>query len=220
MFTGIVQTAGHVASLEDHGKDRRAVIRAANLYLRAVGRGDSVCVSGVCLTTLAVRGDQFTADISAETLSRTTFSTLRAGDAVNLEKSLTPRTSLGGHFVMGHVDGVGTVADRRQAGRSMLFTIALPRELSKYIAEKGSICVDGVSLTINAVHDAVFEVNIIPHTLSCTTFGGLQVGDKVNLEVDIIARYLERLVQADEAEAASSGITEAFLARHGFVGDQ
>lgn len=218
MFTGIVQAVGRIASLQDHGGDRRIVLHTGDLDLTGVGAGDSVCVSGVCLTASVIGDHQLTADLSAETLSRTTFAALRAGDQVNLEKALTPQTPLGGHLVMGHVDGVGKIVERRPEGRSVLFRIEPPATLAKYIAEKGSICMDGVSLTVNAVAGLTFDVNIIPHTLRCTTLDRLVVGDQVNLEVDLIARYLERLLQGEQHETASSPITPGFLAEHGFGG--
>jgi len=217
MFTGIVQAVGKVVSLEDHGSDRRVTLHTGELDLTGVNPGDSVCVSGVCLTTSMLSEHQFAADLSAETLSRTTFAELRIADRVNLEKALMPQTPLGGHLVMGHVDGVGKIAGRRQQGRSVLFSIEAPSALGKYIAEKGSICVDGVSLTVNAVATLTFEVNIIPHTLRCTTLNRLTVGHHVNLEVDLIARYLERLLQGEQKQAAGSTITAGFLAEHGYM---
>lgn len=218
MFTGIVQAVGKVASLESRGDDRRLNIDAGALALGDMRRGDSICVSGVCLTVLDVAGDRFWTDVSAETLARTTFSRLGAGDTVNLEKALTPTTPLGGHFVSGHVDGVGTVVDRWQAGRSVGLRVEAPVDLAKYIAQKGSICADGISLTVNAVNGLEFEVNIIPHTLQQTTMAGFQTGRPVNLEVDIIARYLERLLHGEEMETDLK-LTTAFLAKHGFIRD-
>jgi riboflavin synthase len=218
MFTGIVQAVGKIESLHDHGGDRRITLHTRDLDLTGVDVGDSVCVSGVCLTASMVGDHQIAADLSAETLSRTTFARLRIGDHVNLEKALTPQTPLGGHLVMGHVDGVGKIVERRPDGRSVLFSIETPAALVKYIAEKGSICVDGVSLTVNAVAARTFNVNIIPHTLRCTTLDRLIVGCYVNLEVDLIARYLERLLQGEQHETASPMITRGFLAEHGFTG--
>jgi riboflavin synthase len=218
MFTGIVQAVGRVVSLQDHGGDRRITLHTGDLDLTGVNAGDSVCVSGVCLTASMVGDHQLTADLSAETLSRTTFAALCVGDHVNLEKALTPQTSLGGHLVMGHVDGVGKIVERRPDGRSVLFSIETPVALVKYIAEKGSICVEGVSLTVNGVAIRTFDVNIIPHTLRCTTLDRVIVGCHVNLEVDLIARYLERLLQGEQRETASSSITRDFLAERGFTG--
>lgn len=219
MFTGIVQAVGEIVSLQDHGGDRCITLHTGDLDLAGVNAGDSVCVSGVCLTASVVGDHQFTADLSAETLSRTTFAELRVGDRVNLEKALTPQTPLGGHLVMGHVDGVGKIVEQRPDGRSVLLSIEAPSALVRYIAEKGSICVEGVSLTVNAVAGLTFAVNIIPHTLRRTTLSRLIVGRHVNLEVDLIARYLERLVQGERHETGgSTTITPDLLVQHGFIG--
>ena len=215
MFTGIIQAVGRIAALEKKGGDARVRVDTGNLDLADVKLGDSIAVGGVCLTATELSSKGFAADVSGETLARTTLGTLRAGDAVNLEKALLPTTRLGGHLVSGHVDGVGRVHDRQQDARSVRFRIVAPRELEKYIAAKGSICVDGVSLTVNAVHGAEFEVNIVPHTLAATTLGELAPGRAVNLEVDLLARYLERLLQGEKA--ADGGITPESLARHGFA---
>ncbi|MFQ6021337.1 MAG: riboflavin synthase [Acidiferrobacterales bacterium] len=216
MFTGIIQAVGTIASIETLGADRRVVIDAGTLDLSDVAGGDSICVNGACLTALEVLRVRFSADVSAETLTRTTFSELGVSDQINLEKALTPTTRLGGHLVSGHVDGTGTVVARWSAGRSVVFRIGAPASLAKYIAQKGSICVDGISLTVNTVRGSEFEVNIVPHTLEQTTMSEFQQGRQVNLEVDIIARYLERLLQGEEQEADSK-LTVAFLAEHGFL---
>jgi riboflavin synthase len=194
MFTGIIQAVGWVVALQPKGEDVSLRVSAGSLGLSDVRDGDSIAVSGVCLTVVRKEGDEFEADVSHETLSRTAFTTLRPGDRVNLEKALTLSAPLGGHLVSGHVDGVGELLSRRSAGRSVQFSLRAPDALSRYIAEKGSISVDGVSLTVNGVEGAVFEVTIIPHTLVQTTLGDYQVGRRVNLEVDIIARYIERLL--------------------------
>ncbi|GMQ90254.1 MAG: riboflavin synthase [Gammaproteobacteria bacterium] len=217
MFTGIVQAVGTVALLETHASDRRLRVCAATLALDGVRCGDSVCVNGVCLTVHDLGAAHFSADVSAETLACTTFSTLRPEGKVNLETALTPLTPLGGHLVTGHVDGVGVVVDRRQVGRSVVFRIRVPSAIARYIAVKGAICVDGVSLTINAVRQTQFEVNIVPHTLEQTTMGDLRVGRRVNLEVDIIARYLERLLACGEDKPDGAKITAELLAKHGFI---
>lgn len=220
MFTGIIQSVGTVAAVENRGGDRRFRLRTGKLDLADVALGDSIAVNGVCLTAVELPGDGFVADVSGETLSRTTLGALAIGSRVNLEKALTPRTRLGGHLVSGHVDGVGKVIARRPDARSVQFRIEAPASLAKYIAEKGSICCDGVSLTVNAVDGAVFDLNIVPHTISETTIDGWQPGVTLNLEVDIIARYLERLLlgeKAAEQGAAGSGITLAKLAEHGFL---
>jgi len=217
MFTGIIQAVGKVVALEPKGEDVRLRIGIGKLDLSDVVIGDSIAVSGVCLTAVELPGDGFWADVSGETLARTTLGALRPGAEVNLEKALTPTTHLGGHLVSGHVDGVGSVADRREDGRSVRFWIKAPDGLARYIAEKGSICVDGISLTVNGVNGAEFELNIVPHTLRETTMGAYAPGREVNLEVDIIARYLERLLLGERAAEPGSGISAAFLAEHGFL---
>lgn len=218
MFTGIIEAVGRVAVIEPKQQDFRLRIATGALDLGDVQLGDSIAVNGVCLTAVELPGDGFWADVSGETLKRTNFDALKPGSAVNLEKALTPTTRLGGHLVSGHVDGVGELIARVAAGRSERFRIGAPAALAKYIAEKGSICVDGISLTVNAVEDAIFELNIVPHTLQETTLAGFRPGRRVNLEVDIIARYLERLVLGEKAaDPQAGGITEAFLAEHGFV---
>jgi riboflavin synthase len=180
--------------------------------------GDSIAVNGVCLTAVTLDGPQFAADVSRETLSLTTLGDLRAGSRVNLEKALTLSTPLGGHLVSGHVDGTGEVLERRQDARSWRFRIHAPAELARYIANKGSICVDGTSLTVNQVCGNVFDLNIVPHTMEETIIGDYVAGTRVNLEVDLVARYLERLVLGDKAaEPGASGISAAFLAEHGFL---
>jgi len=217
MFTGIIQAVGKIAAIEARSGDARLRIETGKLDMRDVHAGDSIAVGGVCLTAVAHATNEFTADVSGETLSRTTLGRLRAGDAVNLEKALTLATPLGGHLVSGHVDGVGTVVNRHEDGRSVRFRIRVPETLAKYIAEKGSICVDGVSLTVNVVQGAEFEVNLVPHTLQETTLNLLQNGSEVNLEVDILARYLERLMLGERATESGSSISREFLAKHGFI---
>jgi riboflavin synthase len=217
MFTGIVQAVGRIAALEPKAGDARVRVATGRLDLADVRLGDSIAVNGVCLTAVELPGDGFWADVSGETLACTTFAELGVGDAVNLEKALTPTTRLGGHLVSGHVDGIGTITSRREAGRSVQFRVRAPDALAKYIAAKGSLCVDGVSLTVNAVSGAELELNIVPHTLQETTLGAYAAGRRVNLEVDVIARYLERLVLGERA--AEPGITRELLARHGFIGE-
>ena len=195
MFTGIVLAVGKVAALTPQGGDLRLSIDAGALPMKDVQVGDSISVSGCCLTVVAKSARGFEADASRETLSLTTLGELKPGSPVNLETALTPTTALGGHLVSGHVDGVGTVKARREDARSARFDIEVPRELARYVAHKGSICVDGVSLTVNGVRDNVFDVNIIPHTLEHTSFGQYRPGSRVNLEVDLLARYLERLLE-------------------------
>jgi riboflavin synthase len=218
MFTGIIQSIGEVAAIEPKGDDARVRILTNELDLADVQLGDSIAVNGVCLTAVELPGDGFWADVSGETLSCTTFKSLTVGTKVNLEKALTPTTRLGGHLVSGHVDGIGKVVERYDDGRSVRFHIQAPDEMAKYIAEKGSVCVDGISLTVNDVKGAVFELNIVPHTLQETTMGQFKVGTEVNLEVDIIARYLERLILGDKAaDVKTSGISMDMLSEHGFI---
>jgi riboflavin synthase len=219
MFTGIIQAVGKITALEPKGEDMRLRINTGKLELADVAIGDSIAVNGVCLTAVELPGDGFWADVSGESLKRTTLGQLEHGAGVNLEKALLPTTRLGGHLVSGHVDGIGQIVTRSKAGRSVQFRVKAPDDLAKYIAEKGSICVDGVSLTVNAVYGAEFELNIVPHTLVETTIGDYKPGQSVNLEVDIIARYLERLLLGEQAaKPDASNISKAFLAEHGFVG--
>ena len=217
MFTGIVQAVGKIAAIEMHGIDARLRIDAVPLDLGDVRLGDSIAVNGVCLTVIEPGAHGFSVDVSAETLRLTTLGALRAGLRVNLEKALTLSSRLGGHLVSGHVDGVGEVIERRSEARCVQFRIQAPAALARYIAKKGSICVDGVSLTVNAVDGAQFNLNIVPHTLQATTLGEAWPGIRVNLEVDIIARYLERLLLGESAGDAHAPITHAFLAEHGFL---
>ena len=217
MFTGIIESLGKIESIEDKGGDARFWINTGKLDMGDVQLGDSIAMNGVCLTAIDLRDDAYCADVSCETLSLTSLRDLKAGSRVNLEKALTPTTRLGGHLVSGHVDGMGKVVDRYDDARSVRFTIEAPRDLAKYIAMKGSITVDGVSLTVNKVDGARFELNIVPHTLQETIIDEYQPGRVVNLEVDLIARYLERLVLGEKAADPGSNITESFLAEHGFI---
>jgi riboflavin synthase len=193
MFTGIVQAVGRIGAREARGGDARLTIDATTLDLADVALGDSIAVAGVCLTVVAIDGNRWIADVSAETLARTTLGTLAPGDAVNLEKSLRLADRLGGHLVSGHVDGVGDVVAIDDDGASQRWRFRVPASLARYIAVKGSICIDGTSLTVNTVDNDTFGVTLIPHTLAVTTFGLRKAGDAVNLEVDLVARYVERL---------------------------
>lgn len=218
MFTGIIQAIGKIDTLEARGGDVRIRIDSGKLSMGEANLGDSIAVNGVCLTVVEKTANGFAADVSNETLSRTTLKQLHAGSAVNLEMALTPHTRLGGHIVSGHVDGEGEVIKRWSDGRSEKFRFKAPDSLARYIAEKGSICVDGISLTVNKVEGAQFELNIVPHTLQETTMSEFQAGRKVNLEVDIIARYLERLILGDKAADPGAGsIDRQFLQEHGFL---
>lgn len=222
MFTGIIQAVGRIARLEPRSGDVRLSIDTATLPLDGVLTGDSIAVNGVCLTAVALMPTGFSADVSRETLSLTTLGQLSPGAVVNLEKALTLSTPLGGHLVSGHVDGMGEVLERREDARSTRLRIRVPEELARYIAHKGSICVDGTSLTVNQIEGCEFALNIVPHTLEQTIIGAYRVGTRVNLEVDLIARYLERLLlgsracHLDEASGATA-LSREFLARHGFT---
>ncbi len=216
MFTGIISAAGTIAALQPRGGDTRLRVATGKLDLSDVRLGDSIAVSGVCLTAVELPGDGFWADASRETLERTILGEAVPGTRVNLEKALIPTTRLGGHLVSGHVDGIGTVAEWRPDGRSWRLRVQAPDELARYIAAKGSICVDGVSLTVNRVDGAAFELNIVPHTLAETTLADFKTGRRVNLEVDLIARYLERLLLGDRAAQPDGVLTEALLREHGF----
>lgn len=218
MFTGIIEAIGTIRALSPKGGDVRVYVETGKLDLADVKLGDSIAVNGVCLTAVELPGDGFWADVSRETLARTAFIDLKTGSKVNLEKALTPSSRLGGHLVSGHVDGVGEILKREDNARAIQFTVRAPRELAKYIALKGSITVDGTSLTVNAVNGAEFELTIVPHTLIETIMADYRPGRQVNLEVDLLARYLERLLLGDKAaEPTASGISESFLAEHGYL---
>ena len=217
MFTGIIQAVGTIARFEMRGGDARIDIAAGGLALTDVAPGDSIAVNGVCLTVVAHTETTFAADVSGETLARTSLGRLRDGARVNLEKALALGDRLGGHLVSGHVDGLATLRAREADARSVRFRLAAPAGLAKYIATKGSVCLDGVSLTVNAVASAEFDVNIVPHTLAVTTLNDWRVGDEINLEVDIIARYLERLMLGDSSVDKNARVTEEMLLRAGFI---
>ncbi|WP_370980844.1 riboflavin synthase [Agaribacterium sp. ZY112] len=219
MFTGIIEAVGKVKSAERQGGDLRLHIEAPELDWADVQLGDSIATNGVCLTAVALPGQSFVADVSIETLDLTTIGGLKLGDSVNLEKALMPQSRLGGHIVSGHVDGLGEVVSRHSDARSERFVLRAPAELARYIAHKGSITVDGTSLTVNKVNGAEFELNIVPHTIQHTIIGGYHSGSTVNLEVDVISRYLERLLLGDKAADASSEakLTESFLAENGYL---
>jgi riboflavin synthase len=202
MFTGIVEEMGEVASMERLGDSVRLAVRASAVLVD-VGLGDSIAVNGCCLTVVDVDGDVFTADVMQESLDRTALGQLDVGSAVNLERSVTVQTRLGGHLVQGHVDGTGVVVSREPSEHWDVVTVSMPADLSRYVAMKGSIAVDGVSLTVSALTDGeqpTFGVSLIPTTLAMTTLGGKRVGDRVNLEVDMLSKYVERLLQTERNE--------------------
>ena len=222
MFTGIIQAVGTIQTLQEKGGDVALSVATGNLPMENVKLGDSIAVNGVCLTAVQLTDNSFVADVSRETLSLTSLGNLSTGSGVNLERALTLQDHLGGHLVSGHVDGLGKVEARRNDGRSEWFQIVAPKELAKYIAAKGSITIDGVSLTVNRVDGCRFEINIVPHTLQETIIGGYQAGTAINLEVDLVARYLERILLGDKAAIGSNdtemggGITKEFLNQNGY----
>jgi len=195
MFSGIVQSVGKIAAMEPRGGDVRLVVDAGGLGVDGIALGDSISVAGVCLTVVAIDASRLAFDVSNETLSRTNLGALGPGSGVNLEKALRLADRLDGHLVSGHVDGVGRVLAIEPDARSQRWTFEVPAELAKYIAVKGSVCIDGTSLTVNEVDGTRFGVNLIPHTIAVTTFKDRRVGDAVNIEVDLIARYVERLLR-------------------------
>jgi len=210
MFTGIVEGLGNVIRLTMKGAD--AVLEVeAEIDLREVSLGDSIAVNGACLTVTYHNGKVFSADVSAESLSKTTLKYLRTGQKVNLEKSLRIGGFLGGHFVLGHVDGIGRILSRTQKSGSIIFAIEAADSLSRYIVEKGSVAIDGISLTVNRLEKGRFYVNVIPHTAVHTTLTGKKEGEWVNIEADILGKYVEKLLQSRQ------GIDKDFLAEHGFV---
>jgi len=218
MFTGIIAAIGNIESLQAKGGDMRLKVATQALDLSDIKLGDSVANNGVCLTVVEMTGSSLSFDVSRESLDRTSLGSLKAGSPVNLEKALAVGDRLGGHFVSGHVDGLGVVMSRQESARSVQFRFEVPAGLERYIAEKGSICIDGTSLTVNNVAQSGgeqanwFEVNIIPHTMQETIMSDYKVGTRVNLEVDLIARYLERLLPDQ-----TSGITRETLLNNGFI---
>lgn len=205
MFTGIISAIGDIANLEQRGGDVRLTIRSGNLGLSDVQLGDSIACNGACLTAVELTADGFVADVSVETLNLTTIGQWQTGSRINLEKAMQATDRFGGHIVSGHVDGIGEVVSLHEDARSWRFRLRAPEELAKYIAHKGSITVDGTSLTVNIVDGCEFELNIVPHTMTHTIMGDYQVGTKVNLEVDLVARYLERLLLGDKAAQSQKG---------------
>lgn len=218
MFTGIIAAVGRLVSTQHHGTDQRICLHTGSLDMTDVKLGDSIAANGICLTVIEQGADYFMADVSHETLSCTTLQHWTSGTRVNLEKALQLSDRLGGHLVSGHVDGVGHLIERQAEGRSQRLSFQAPTALSRYIAVKGSISIDGVSLTVNTSPAPVFTVNIVPHTLKETTLDQLQIGQAVNLEVDLIARYLERLWQIPAPTPAPS-LTLDLLQQHGFIRD-
>jgi riboflavin synthase len=216
MFTGIIQAVGTLQQRLRMGGDQRFWIDAGALDLSDVQLGDSIAVSGVCLTVVALQDKRFAVDVSLETVERSILGDLSTGAPVNLEKALRLSDRLGGHLVAGHVDGVGTLLSAQSAGRSQVYRVRAPTELLRYIASKGSITVDGISLTVNAVYGDGFALNLIPHSLAETTARHWKPGQRLNLEVDLLARYLERLMADGTESALESGLSAASLAAKGY----
>jgi riboflavin synthase len=212
MFTGIVKAKGEISAVSRRGGDVRLTVRASGLPWQDYDPGDSISVDGVCLTAVELHDDGFDTDVSVETLDVTTLKHTKQGDSVNLEPALRVGDALGGHLVSGHVDGIGMLIAREEDARSIRMAFEVPAELARYVAKKGSVCVDGVSLTINGVSGNTFSLNIIPHTAEVTTMGGYAVGQSVNIEVDLIARYLERMIGND-----ADRLSIEFLREHGYA---
>ncbi|CAM3732675.1 Riboflavin synthase [Vibrio aerogenes CECT 7868] len=223
MFTGIIEAVGTIRAIIPKGEDIRIDVGAGSLDMFDVQLGDSIATNGVCLTVIHKTEHSYQADLSLETLNKSAFARAQAGDLVNLEKAMLPTTRFGGHIVSGHVDGVGEVIERTQSGRAIEFWIKMPAEIARYIAEKGSVTVDGISLTVNAVRKDAFRLTIIPHTSSETTIQSFMPGRVVNLEVDIMARYLERLIESKsdvsekDGNTPASSVTLEFLQQNGFA---
>lgn len=217
MFTGIIEATGQITAIKRSGQDAHLTIQSDTLDFSDVKLGDSIASNGVCLTVTSLGPNSFTADVSGETLSRTLFGSYQTGQRINLEKALLPTTRLGGHLVSGHVDGIAVVSKVEKTGQSWQVYLQSPEELSRYIAEKGSVTVDGISLTVNELTANGFRLTIVPHTARETTIQALQPGSKVHLEVDLLARYLERLLQGKQADAPASNVTMNLLQQSGFL---
>ena len=218
MFTGIIENVGRVEGVQQLGGDVRLRIRT-ELDMSDVHLGDSIATNGICLTVIEWGQNWYSADVSRESLNRTTLGQWDVGQPVNVEKAMLPTTRFGGHIVSGHVDGIGEISCVRHDARSLYFEVTAPPALAKYLAEKGSITVDGISLTINHLNGNVLSLNLIPHTAERTNIGTWRVGAKVNLEVDILARYIERLLLGDKAatQSKASTLSMSFLAENGFL---
>lgn len=212
MFTGIIKAQGTIEAMQRRGGDVRLTVSSAELPWSSYDIGESIAVNGVCLTAVALHDDGFDTDVSTETLDVTALGGLNIGSSVNLEPAISVGERLGGHLVSGHVDCVGTVKTQVSDARSIRLTVEVPQEYARYVARKGSVCIDGVSLTINEVSGNSFAVNIIPHTADVTIIGAYEVGTIVNIEVDLLARYIERLLMKNE-----DGISVDFLREHGYA---
>ena len=218
MFTGIIEAVGTLTAITPKREDISVTVDAGQLDMSDVKLGDSIATNGVCLTVTHLDGRRYTADLSVETMNKTGFTGYKVGDTVNLEKAMLPTTRFGGHIVSGHVDGVGEIIERQLVGRAIELWVAMPQEIARYVAEKGSVTVDGISLTVNGLRKNAFKLTIVPHTSQETTIDQFQVGRRVNLEVDVMARYMERLLQgADESQEPQSRLTMEFLQQNGFA---
>ena len=222
MFTGLIEAVGSIGAVQLQQGDMQLQVCTGQLDMADVAIGDSIATNGVCLTVIALNAEGFWADVSVETLVHTVFPSIKVGDKVNLEKALLASSRMGGHIVTGHVDGVGEIIERSQDARSIKYIVKAPAVIAHYIAGKGSITVDGVSLTVNAVMQNTFSLNIVPHSAANTLLSEYQVGSKVHLEVDVISRYLERLLErrtapGGDSETMNSGLDMAKLAEFGFL---
>jgi riboflavin synthase len=216
MFTGIIEGMGTITAIRPSGQGKRFAVEAG-FSLSGSGIGDSIAVNGACLTAVSIAGTRFEADVSPETLSKTLFGKMRMGDRVNLERALRLSDRLDGHLVSGHVDGVGVMRSRSELGNAILITITVAPSLARYMIKKGSVAVDGVSLTINECGSDSFDVSIIPHTAKLTTIGFKKPGDPVNIETDMIGKYVERFMTGKSAPPSQGGLDMQFLAKSGFL---
>lgn len=216
MFTGIIETIGEITASKKVRGDVTITVSAPAYAERDIALGDSIALNGVCLTVVERVNDLLSFDVSLESINHTLIGDWLPGRRVNLEMALLPTTRLGGHLVSGHVDGLGSLVGLSEDARSWRMVFEAPEALKKYIAKKGSITINGTSLTVNSVDDRRFDINVIPHTFEVTTLGELKTGDQVHLEVDLIARYLERLLSGSESDHNNGNLSQAFLAEHGF----
>ena len=218
MFTGIIEAVGKIKQISITGQGARITVDTQTLDMSDVKLGDSIATNGICLTVVAFENNSFSADVSKETLTRTSFAQYGVNQKVNLEKAMLPTTRFGGHIVSGHVDAVSTIKAINQNGNSVEYWLTMTEEIAPYIAEKGSITIDGVSLTVNSLTEDEFRLTIVPHTSEQTIMPSYQVGSKVNIEVDVMARYIERLLlKKNDNQKSSSGVTEALLMKSGFL---
>lgn len=217
MFTGIIEAVGQIQTIQVNGQGARITVTTGQLDMQDVKLGDSIATNGICLTVVDFSANSFSADVSNETLTRTGFAYYKSGQKVNLEKAMLPTTRFGGHMVSGHVDTLSEIVAVEHDGNSIHYWVSMPNDIAAYVAEKGSVTIDGTSLTVNGLSDDKFRLTIVPHTTEETIISMYKVGTKVNLEVDLIARYIERLLTHKTAENNHSGVTHELLARNGFI---